>query len=112
MGSSLDRPLSTKRWAVWLAATVATFAAMEAHAVSTRRQPTLSGALRSWMGHDPVKPHRVLASVAWLLFWSWLTGHLIWDWPPTLKGDHRAPQASERSDPQIFDDSIEYERRR
>lgn len=85
MGASLDRPLSTKRWALWLGATVTTFAALEAHAVSTRSQPTLSHALRLWMGHDPVKPHRVVASVAWLTFWSWLTCHLLLDWPPHLK---------------------------
>lgn len=91
MGSSLDRPLSTKRWAVWLTATVATFAAMEAHAVSTRRQPTLSGALRSWMGHEPVKPHRWVASVLWLGFWGWLTGHLLLAWPPNLKQRGGAP---------------------
>lgn len=85
MGKPLPTGVSTKRWALWLGATVASFAAMEAHAVSTRRQPTLSGALRSWMGHDPVKPHRVVASVAWLAFWSWLTGHLLLGWPPNLK---------------------------
>lgn len=85
MGSSSDRPLSTKRWALWLGITVASFAALEAHAVSTRRQPTLSGALRLWMGHDPVKPHRVVASLAWLGFWGWLTGHLLLGWGPTLK---------------------------
>lgn len=85
MGSSSDRPLSTKRWAVWLGATVVTFAAMEAHAVSTRQQPTLSGALRSWMGHEPVKPHRWVASALWLTFWGWLTCHLVLDWPPHLK---------------------------
>lgn len=85
MGASMEERLSTKRWAVWLGATVVSFAAMEAHAVSTRRQPTLSGALRSWMGHDPVKPHRWVASVAWCLFWSWLTGHLILSWGPNLK---------------------------
>lgn len=85
MGASLDRPLSTKRWAVWLGATVATFAAMEAHAVSTRQQPTLSGALRLWMGHDPVKPHRWVASALWLAFWSWLTAHLLLGVGPNLK---------------------------
>lgn len=85
MGSSSDVPLSTKRWAVWLGATVTTFAAMEAHAVSTRRQPTLSGALRSWMGHDPVKPHRWVASALWLGFWSWLTAHLLLGIGPNLK---------------------------
>jgi hypothetical protein len=85
MGASSDRPLSTKRWAVWLTATVVSFAAMEAHAVSTRRQPTLSGALRAWMGHEPVKPHRWLASMLWLAFWGWLTGHLLLAWPPNLK---------------------------
>lgn len=81
----MDRPLSTKRWALWLGATVASFAAMEAHAVSTRSQPTLSGALRSWMGHDPVKPHRWIASALWLAFWGWLTGHLLLSWGPNLK---------------------------
>lgn len=85
MGASSDLPLSTKRWAVWLAATVTTFAAMEAHAVSTRRQPTLSGALRLWMGHDPVKPHRWIASALWLTLWGWLSGHLLLGWPPNLK---------------------------
>jgi hypothetical protein len=81
----MEERLSTKRWAVWLGATVVTFAAMEAHAVSTRRQPTLSGALRSWMGHDPVKPHRWVASALWLSFWAWLTGHLLLGWGPSLK---------------------------
>ena len=85
MGASLGSDASTRRWAIWLGATVASFAAMEAHAVSTRRQPTLSHALRSWMGHDPVKPWRLVASVAWISFWSWLTCHLILDWPPRLK---------------------------
>ncbi|PWK81705.1 hypothetical protein C8D88_116117 [Lentzea atacamensis] len=85
MGSTLDPNASTKTWALWLGATVATFAALEAHAVSTRRRPTLSGALRAWMGHDPVKPHRWIASVLWLSFWTWLTGHLLLSWPPNLK---------------------------
>ena len=85
MGATRNPDASTKSWAVWLGATVVSFAALEAHAVSTRRRPTLSGALRSWMGHDPVKPHRVVASLAWLTFWSWLTGHLLLGWPPNLK---------------------------
>ncbi len=85
MGKTVNPDASTKRWALWLGATVASFAAMEAHAVSTRRQPTLSGALRRWMGHDPVKPHRWLLSALWLAFWSWLTCHLLLGWPPNLK---------------------------
>lgn len=91
MGASLDQPMSTKSWAVWLGVTVTTFAALEAHAVSTRRRPTLSHALRLWMGHDPVKPHRWVASAAWLTLWGWLSGHLLLGWPPNLKqrGDTR-----------------------
>lgn len=85
MGATLDPNASTKSWAIWLGATVATFAALEAHAVSSRRIPTLSHSLRAWMGHEPVKPWRVVASVGWLVFWSWLTGHLLLQWPPNLK---------------------------
>ncbi len=84
MGSSLDRPLSTKRWAVWLGATVASFAAMEAHAVSTRSQPTLSGALRLWLGLDPAKPHRHMASAGFALFFGWLVLHIVADIGPRL----------------------------
>ena len=85
MGATFDSDASTKTWALWLGATVATFAALEAHAVSSRRIPTLSHCLRAWMGHEPVKPHRVVASIAWLAFWGWLTGHLLLQWPPNLK---------------------------
>jgi hypothetical protein len=76
MGSSLDTPLSTKTWALWLGATVGTFAALEAHAVSTRRQPTLSHALRVWLGIEPVKRHRWLTSLAFAGFFSWLVLHV------------------------------------
>jgi hypothetical protein len=85
MGATIPSDASTRSWAIWLAATVTTFAALEAHAVSTRRRPTLSGALRSWMGHEPVKPHRWIASALWSAFWLWLTAHLLLDWPPHLK---------------------------
>lgn len=85
MGSSSDVPLSTKRWAVWLAATVTTFAAMEAHAVSTRRQPTLSGALRLWLGIDPAKRHRWLGTAGFTIFFGWLTAHICWGIGPNLK---------------------------
>jgi len=91
MGKPIPPGASTKSWALWLGATVVSFAALEAHAVSTRRQPTLSGALRRWMGHDPVKPHRWVASALWLIFWSWLTGHLLLAWPPNLKQRGGAP---------------------
>lgn len=85
MGSSSDVPLSTKRWAVWLAATVTTFAAMEAHAVSTRTQPTLSHALRLWLGIDPVRRHRHIAGLAFAAFWSWLVLHVVAGLGPNLK---------------------------
>lgn len=85
MGATLDPSASTKAWALWLGATVATFAALEAHAVSSRRIPTLSHCLRAWMGHEPIKPRRLVASLAWLTFWCWLTGHLLLAWPPNLK---------------------------
>jgi hypothetical protein len=85
MGSSSDRPLSTKRWAVWLGATVVSFAAMEAHAVSTRRQPTLSGAMRSWLGLDPAKPYRHVLGGSFTLFFGWLVAHIVFGAPPNLK---------------------------
>lgn len=112
MGQTLDPNASTKAWALWLGATVTTFAALEAHAVSTRKVPTLSHCLRAWLGVEPVKPWRIAASLAFCGLWAWLCGHVALGWPPNLKGDRRAPKALERSDPHVFDDSIEYERRR
>jgi hypothetical protein len=85
MGSSNDLPLSTKRWAVWLAATVVSFAAMEAHAVSTRRQPTLSHALRLWLGIDPLRRHRWIGTLGFAGFFSWLVLHVTAGIGPNLK---------------------------
>lgn len=85
MGATLDPSASTKAWALWLGATVATFAALEAHAVSSRRIPTLSGCLRSWLGLDPVKPYRHVLGGAFSLFFGWLVAHVVFGAPPNLK---------------------------
>lgn len=85
MGQTINPDASTKSWALWLAATVATFAALEAHAVSTRKVPTLSHCLRVWMGIQPAKRHRWVASLAFAGFWTWLCGHCLLGWPPNLK---------------------------
>lgn len=84
MGTALPGA-STKTWAIWLGATALSFAALEAHAVSTRTRPTLSGALRSWLGIDPVRRHKRLASLLFAAFWSWLVMHVCAGWPPNLK---------------------------
>lgn len=85
MGATLDPDASTKAWALWLAATVATFAALEAHAVSTRKVPTLSHCLRVWLGISPAKRHRHLAALAFAGFWSWLVLHVVIGIGPNLK---------------------------
>lgn len=86
MGDCINPSASTKTWAIWLGATVTTFAALEAHAVHTRRQPTLSGALRLWLGIDPVKRHRRWASLLFAGFFSWLVAHIVAGIGPNLKG--------------------------
>lgn len=85
MGQTRDRNASTKTWAFWLAATVTTFAALEAHAVSTRKVPTLSHCLRVWLGISPAKRHRHLAAGAFAVFWSWLVLHVVAGLGPNLK---------------------------
>jgi hypothetical protein len=85
MGASLEEKLSTKRWAVWLGATVVSFAALEAHAVSTRQQPTLSHALRLWLGIDPLKRHRWIGTLGFASFFGWLIAHVCWGIGPNLK---------------------------
>ena len=76
---------STKSWAVWLGATVATFAAMESYAVGSRRIPTLSHCLRVWLGVAPAKRHRHIAGLAFAAFWSWLVCHVVFGIGPNLK---------------------------
>lgn len=80
---------STKTWAIWLSATVTTFAALEAHAVHTRRQPTLSHCLRVWLGVQPERRHGQLAVLAFCGFWCWLCGHLALGWGPNLNDTSR-----------------------
>lgn len=83
MGHSTNS--STKSWALWLGATVTSFAALECYAVGSRRIPTLSHCLRVWLGVAPARRHKVLASVAFTGFWTWLVGHCLLGWPPNLK---------------------------
>jgi hypothetical protein len=99
MGSSMP-DASTKTWAAWLGATVTTFAALEAYAVSSRRVPTLTHCLRLWLGLSPAKGYRWIAVGLFTCFWLWLCGHLAFQWPPNLPGDSTtiAPSGSERSD--------------
>lgn len=85
MGATLDPNASTKSWAVWLGATIATFAALEAHAVSSRRIPTLSHCLRVWLGVAPSKRWRWIASLGFAGFWSWMVLHITVGLGPNLK---------------------------
>lgn len=85
MGASLDQPMSTRSWTIWLGVTVTTFAALEAHAVSTRKLPTLSHCLRMWLGIEPIKRHRHLSALAFAAFWSWLVAHIVIGIGPNLK---------------------------
>lgn len=75
------------RWAVWLAATVISFGVMEAHALReplTEEKPsgTLSAALRWWLGIQPARPRRAVASLLFASFWAWLVLHICWGLGP------------------------------
>lgn len=105
MGSS-TLGATTKTWAVWLGGTVASFAALEAYAVSSRRVPTLTAALRCWLGFDPLKRRRHILAVLFALTWSWLVAHVIGGTGPNLEDvTVIAPPAYEA------DDLTTYERR-
>jgi len=85
MGKPISPDASTRSWALWLGATVATFAALEAHAVSTRRQPTLTHALRLWLGIEPGRRRRHLAGGGFAAFFLWLIAHTVFGLGPNLK---------------------------
>jgi uncharacterized membrane protein YhdT len=67
-------------WALWLAATVASFTVLEVIAYRTQRMPTLSRTLQRWMGVEPrnrwgtVSPFVFVAGGAWL---SWHIGRAL-----------------------------------
>lgn len=72
----------TKRWLVWLAATAASFLALEAHALReplTDEKPseTLTAALRYWLGVQPASRRRWIASALFAGFWAWFCLHVI-----------------------------------
>lgn len=69
------------RWALWLAATVASFVALEARALReplTEGKPseTLSAALRWWLGIQPAGRRRWIAGGLFAGFWAWLVAHV------------------------------------
>ena len=72
----------TKRWLVWLAATLTSFLVLEAHALReplTDEKPseTLTAALRYWLGVHPAHRRRWIASALFAGFWAWLVAHIV-----------------------------------
>ena len=68
---------SIRVWDVWLAAVVGSFAALEVYSLRTDRFPTLTRTLRAHLGIAPRARHGLVAPVAFLMFWAWLTAHLV-----------------------------------
>jgi hypothetical protein len=63
-------------WALWLAATVTSFAVLEVVAYRTARMPTLTRTLQRWMG---VQPRNRWGAVSPFVFGAgsaWATWHL------------------------------------
>lgn len=78
---------ASRRWLWWLTATLASFIALEAHALReplTDEKPseTLTAALRYWLGVQPASRRRWIASALFAGFWAWLTGHVVLGWGP------------------------------
>lgn len=72
-------------WAAFLALAAAGFAIWEGVALAARRTDrTLSYKIREWLGIDPQRPHRVAASVVFVLllvgFVAWFIPHIVFGW--------------------------------
>lgn len=72
----------SRRWAAWLTATLASFVALEAHALRRPLTPekpseTLTAALRLWLGIQPASRRRWAASVLFTAFWAWFVAHIV-----------------------------------
>jgi hypothetical protein len=78
---------ASRRWILWLTATLISFLALEAHAL---RQPltdekpseTLTAALRQWLGVQPSSRRRWVASALFAGFWAWLVAHVCFGLGP------------------------------
>lgn len=60
----------SRTWAAWLAATLTSFAVLEARA------------LRLWLGIHPAAKRRWVAAGLFAAFWAWLVGHVCFGWAP------------------------------
>jgi hypothetical protein len=72
---------ASRRWILWLTATLLSFLALEAYALRrplTDEKPseTLTAALRLWLGIQPASKRRWVASVLFAGFWLWFTAHI------------------------------------
>lgn len=78
---------ASRRWILWLTATLISFLALEAYAL---RQPltdekpseTLTAALRLWLGIQPASRRRWIAGGLFAAFWVWFAGHISLGWGP------------------------------
>jgi hypothetical protein len=73
-------------WSVWLTATAASFAAMEARALVKGDIPTLSECLARWSGVHPRRRHGSWAPVVFAAGAVWLSVHIA-TWGSGSPGD-------------------------
>lgn len=65
-------------WLIWLAVTLVSFGIMEGIAIACHKYEwTLSATLRRWLGVDPKRRWRLLASAAFLGFFVWFCIHIL-----------------------------------
>lgn len=86
------------RWRLWAAVVGGSFAALEADAILSRGgRPTLSQALRLWLGIRPHKRWGSAGAVAFAAGCAWLAVHIAldtWSWSPGR--EHASPISRNR----------------
>lgn len=78
---------ASTRWALWLTATLASFAVLEAVALrepltDDKPSDTLTASLRMWLGIQPASRRRWIAGTLFAGFWVWFAGHIAIGWGP------------------------------
>lgn len=63
-------------WAIWLVATIGSFAVLEYIAYRTDRFPTLSRTLQRWLGVEPRNRWGAVSPFVFAVGGSWLSWHV------------------------------------